>query len=381
MLDWFEEVIELAAKQKDTRKPWLDGYSPVFIYGTGTFAQDVHRVLLENGLPVYGFLDHMGRETPLLLGMPVYTPEKAAQSNIAPERTIVVLGILNYQADIPRITERLTNAGFCKILTAVDLYDLFGRELGIRYWLTNRDFYFPMQSILEEMQRRWADESSRTVFRAVMEFRLTGDAARLPIPDLANPYHPTDLPAWKLPLRFVDCGAFDGDTLAGFAKNRIKIHSVAAFEPDPVNFAKLSHYVRTHQGEFVEANLFPCGVYSSTVQLAFESGGSMASSISKHGTTIIQCVALDDAIPTFAPNLIKMDIEGAEYDALLGARHILNTYTPGLAISLYHRPEHLWQLPILVENIAPEKYRFYVRSHARNDFELVLYAIPMEQKG
>jgi hypothetical protein len=143
---------------------------------------------------------------------------------------------------------------------------------------------------------------------------------------------------------------------------------------------KLSRFVSSHKRELPEVNLFPCGVYSSTVQLAFETGQGMASNISNRGTTFIQCVALDDAIPTLAPNLIKMDIEGAEYNALLGARLIISTHTPGLAVSLYHRPEHLWQLPMLVESIAPGKYKFYTRSHAMNDFELVLYAIPAEQE-
>jgi hypothetical protein len=106
----------------------------------------------------------------------------------------------------------------------------------------------------------------------------------------------------------------------------------------------------------------------------------MASNISSKGTTVIQCVSLDDAIPTFAPNLIKMDIEGAEYDALLGARQLITAHTPGIAASLYHRPEHLWQLPKLVENIAPGKYNFHMRSHAMNDFELVMYALPADQQ-
>ena len=102
----------------------------------------------------------------------------------------------------------------------------------------------------------------------------------------------------------------------------------------------------------------------------------MASNISKSGATVVQCTAIDDVLPNFAPNLIKMDIEGAEYDAILGARNTIASYLPGLAISLYHRPEHIWQLPFLVENIAPKKYQFFVRSHALNGFELVLYAIP-----
>jgi len=43
-----------------------------------------------------------------------------------------------------------------------------------------------------------------------------------------------------------------------------------------------------------------------------------------------------------------------------------------------HRPEHLWQVPLLIETIAPDKYSYHIRSHALNDFDLVLYAIPKE---
>ena len=79
-----------------------------------------------------------------------------------------------------------------------------------------------------------------------------------------------------------------------------------------------------------------------------------------------------------APNYIdfmSIDIEGAEYDALLGAREMIHRHRPGLAICLYHRPEHLWQIPLLVHswNLG---YRFFLRSHALNGWELVLYSMP-----
>jgi len=380
MAKWLEPLIMKAAQQKEIRAPWLDSFSPIFIYGTGTFAQDVHRVVVDNGLPVYGFIDHLTREDPFLFGMPIYSPEKAAEITGVAGKSLVILGIHNYQADVSNIIGRLEKAGFKKILNSVDIYDFFGRELGVRYWLTSRDYYFSLQTFLEEMDLLWKDDVSRALFRAILEFRLTGDTTKLPTPDLVNPYHPTDLPLWKMPLRFVDCGAFDGDTLADFIKNKIELEAVAAFEPDLINYMKLSRFVSSHKKELPEVNLFPCGVYSSTAQLAFETGQGMASNISSRGTTLIQCVALDDAIPTLAPNLIKMDIEGAEYNALLGARQMISKHTPALAVSLYHRPEHLWQLPMLVESIAPGKYNFYIRSHAMNDFELVLYAVPVEQE-
>lgn len=175
----------------------------------------------------------------------------------------------------------------------------------------------------------------------------------------------------------MDCGAFDGDTLRQLAGTGLAVEAVAAFEPDPANFLKLAHYVRSQHASLPAAvSLFPCGLHSSTEQLRFSSGQGAGSHASTSGDTVIQCVSLDEALPCFRPNLIKMDIEGAEYAALWGAHRTLAEHRPGLAICLYQRPEHLWQIPLLVRdwNLA---YRFYLRSHCLNGFDLVLYAFPM----
>ena len=376
MTDWLKQLLDDVQEQKKDKAPWLDGYSPILIYGTGVFAQDIQRVLTDHGLPVHGFVDHMVRQTPSLNGIPVFTPETVQVSSKTGRDPVVVLGIHNYQANIPQIIQRLGACGFTRVVTTIELYDFFGDVLGVRYWLTSRDFYPPLEPVLEELLALWSDESSRSLYRSILEFRLRGDASLLPPPDLVNPYHPLDLPAWQSPLRFVDCGAFNGDTLAEFIRNDIEIEAVAAFEPDLVNFNQLTHFIVDNREKMPSAQLWPCGVFSSTRQLKFETGQGMASNISSTGTMVIQCVALDEVLPTFSPNLIKMDIEGAEYDALLGARNLIAAYQPRLAISLYHRPEHLWQLPLLVERLAPGKYQFMMRSHAQDDFDLVLYAIP-----
>lgn len=66
-------------------------------------------------------------------------------------------------------------------------------------------------------------------------------------------------------------------------------------------------------------------------------------------------------IPTF----IKMDIEGAEVDALLGARKTLEKYAPKLAISIYHKWSHRWEIPLLIHSFC-EDYKFYLKkSHPR----------------
>ena len=131
MTNWIQELIERTTAQQKSKASWLDAYSPIFIYGTGTFAQDIHRVLVDNGLPVCGFLDHMER-TSSVNGLPVHTPEKAVERTAWQGKSVVILGIHNYQADLPRINQRLAKLGFQRIITPIELYDFFGQGLGVQ---------------------------------------------------------------------------------------------------------------------------------------------------------------------------------------------------------------------------------------------------------
>lgn len=365
-----EKLISLLETQSSPNIPfWEYSRSKIFIYGAGGMAQSVYRVLTERGLVVSGFLDHRIPVNPFLNGLPILKPENALGA-------IVVIGIHNRDADIPAIIERLKISSAARIVNPIELYDFFSDELGIRYWLTKRDYYFSFKSLIQEVGEIWADEASQLLYTSILEFRITGDYSILPQPDLAHQYFPLDIPTWKTPLRFVDCGAFDGDTLLNFQKSNILLEAVSAFEPDENNFRKLAQFVNANESYFPSVNLWPCGVSSSTRQMTFDTGQGEASAVSSGGSSMVQCVSLDETIPNFMPNLIKMDIEGAEPDALLGARNLIQKSHPGLAISIYHRPEHLWQIPLLVENIAKGQYRYYLRSHAFNDFDVVLYAVP-----
>jgi hypothetical protein len=84
---------------------------------------------------------------------------------------------------------------------------------------------------------------------------------------------------------------------------------------------------------------------------------------------------LDDVLHGQEINLIKLDIEGAEPEALRGARRLIEKYRPGLAICLYHHPHHLWSIPLWVHDLNLG-YRLFYRAHQHNTFEAVLYAVP-----
>ena len=72
-------------------------------------------------------------------------------------------------------------------------------------------------------------------------------------------------------------------------------------------------------------------------------------------------------------SLIKMYIEGAELDAISGAKHLIENGSP-LAISVYHKPSDIWMIPELILSINP-CYKFYLRHYSKSIVDTVLYGI------
>ncbi len=97
-----------------------------------------------------------------------------------------------------------------------------------------------------------------------------------------------------------------------------------------------------------------------------------SSYISDSGNTFIQCISLDDILPSLIPTYIKMDIEGAEIEAIKGARNIINEHKPELAISVYHKIEHLWNVPLLLKSIKSNN-KLYLRSYTHISQETLFY--------
>jgi FkbM family methyltransferase len=93
---------------------------------------------------------------------------------------------------------------------------------------------------------------------------------------------------------------------------------VFAFEPDPSNLAVLEHHMQING--LTNVSIVPAAVSNQDGQTAFECSASMGR-IAASGSTLVRTMRLDQ-LPS--PDLIKMDIEGGEGDALDGARRILS---------------------------------------------------------
>ena len=148
-----------------------------------------------------------------------------------------------------------------------------------------------------------------------------------------------------------------------------------AFEPDPINYRALVELGRQWPAE-LQAKLSPvqAALGSSAGTIFIEPTGT-ASSVTGHGSVEVPCLTLDEALGDSAPTFLKLDIEGAEPEALQGARRLIETHTPVITVCVYHVQDHLWRIPLYIRSIG-DQYSFFLRPHNEEGWDLICYAIP-----
>ncbi len=175
---------------------------------------------------------------------------------------------------------------------------------------------------------------------------------------------------------FADVGCYDGLSAAFFDKWCNGHGFSYCFEPDTTNIARI-HRILKNKG-VSSYELIDKGVWSKNGTLQFVSTGNSVSHVcfdegESDSANSIQVVALDEILYDKGVTFIKMDIEGAELEALKGAKKIISEQKPKLAICVYHKPEDIWVLPELILEYNKD-YKFYLRHYSYQDNETVLYA-------
>ena len=178
---------------------------------------------------------------------------------------------------------------------------------------------------------------------------------------------------------FVDCGCFDGATCFNFAGwcGSKGFEHIYSFEADPKNYEKSKELL----APLGKCELFPYGTSDANKKVYFASDAFETSCIISReeaekknfeGVTEIETVALDDVLAGKRVTFIKMDIEGAEYEALMGAKKLIMENRPRMAISVYHKFEDFVTLADLVLSMHPD-YRIAYRHYGFDDLETVMY--------
>lgn len=219
----------------------------------------------------------------------------------------------------------------------------------------------------------FADDISRKVYFDAIAYRTTHQPKDAPNYTKHDQYFVKELVPLTDHEVFIDCGAFDGDTLKAFFKAcHHRYQSIVCFEPVEEYHRRLKN---RSNGKNVTA--IRAGVYktSTTLQFNAEEGKGSSITTASERTISVPVCAIDDVPECREATFIKMDIEGSELAALQGAKQTILRNRPKLAICIYHRHKDFIEIPMWIHNLVPE-YQLYVRHHSFSVNETVLYAIP-----
>lgn len=171
---------------------------------------------------------------------------------------------------------------------------------------------------------------------------------------------------------FLDVGSFDGATVVRFKEWYKDDCSIYSFEPDVVSVNKVQKTLTENK---IEANIMPYGAWNENTTLSFNISNAGTSRVSNEGSSVIEARMIDSIIDEKV-GFIKMDVEGVEREALLGARKTITRDKPILAISVYHKSSDIIDLFSLIDDFSID-YKYYIRHYATSAAETILYAIPV----
>lgn len=350
----------------------------LILYGAGTIGRAVLAKLRAAGVEPAAFADDTPEKRGTLVdGVEVMTTEEAASR--FGDRAVFVVTILNPKLRFAEARRRLQTLTRARVVSFLHLAWKYPDS-----FLPYYQFILPQELLGSRQDIRRAfrifdDEESRRQFTAHIRFRLRLEHEALPRNSRAA-YFPHDVPlGLGSDATFVDCGAYDGDSIRGFLEHTGgRFGGIYAFEPDAANCERLRRYVASLDPHATERiRVLNAGAGSTRSKLRFNSTGDMSASFGGgDAATEVEVLPLDEVVETEdGPLYLKFDVEGAEWEALDGARRLIARPQTRLAVSVYHRPADLWLLPLRMNEMSPHS-RLFLRTEGEDGMDVICYAVP-----
>lgn len=333
------------------------------IFGSGAVGCSVAGSLISLGGQIIAFCDNYKTGMNEIFNLPIISPKQLLQQY----KDAIVIVAVDYKHN-DEIHNQLLGMGFRR----ENIYRRFFELYDIDKMKQHYEGY------------KWAynffdDDVSKKLLLDRIRMYLTG--VELNRTSSAPQYFEPKIISLEENEVFVDGGAWIGDTADEFirhtklGKARGYRH-IYSFEPDNVAREKATHLL----DNYTNVDVIGKGLWSCDTELKFFSdGGNAGSSFVIGNCSISIPVTSLDSFLAGKPNhdlptFIKLDIEGAEKEALIGARNIIRKKHPKLAVCVYHKPEDIYELPKLIYEMD-QSYKFTLEQYADGIYETVLYAV------
>ena len=343
---------------------------PILMYGMGNGADKILAVCEKYGIEIADFFASDG----FVRGHSFHGKVVLSYSE-AKARYGSFIVLLSFASSLPDVLATIRRVAAENELYAPDV-PVFGSNL------FNLEFFRANETSFREAYELLGDEQSKKTFADVIRYKLSGDISYLDACEADEEETTRSLLNPETIHDYADLGAYNGDTIRRLIPLAPNLRRVVAFEPDRRNFRKLSEYAETVTDKYSITPL-PFAAWSKNETLIMDASGNrnanLADAAKAKKTVEVEADSLDNRLGDLRPDYIKYDVEGSEREALLGSAETIRRFRPRLLVSLYHRSEDLFALPLLLKALAPD-YDFYLRKLPYIPaWDLNLYAIPKEE--
>ncbi len=354
----------------ETRKP----EQPIVLFGAGFGLKSILLNFEQHGLNVACVCDNdKSKQGALIDGRYEVLSLEACMQRV-PNALYVISSPLHYSEILRQLEDTVEKERICSI------------DFECGHYFSGRDFKAYLAKNIKRftaLSEVLCDDISKATLYNVVKAHLSGKREDFECACVVEDdwYLFNSLLAPRAESVYVDCGAYDGDTVLLFDQRATHGYkSIFAFEPDEVSRLKLEAAIANNNIRNV--HVIGKGAYDCDGRLKFTQDG-MYSTVANGNKSPrpqtdaveIDVTKIDSVLNGEVVDIVKMDIEGAEYRALLGAERSIRKHKPRLAICLYHNVEDFIQIPELLLSMVPE-YNLSLRHHSKGCTDTILYAVP-----
>jgi len=232
-----------------------------------------------------------------------------------------------------------------------------------------KDDFLKNKHKYQEIYNILSDEKSKEVFTKVINFKISFDLKFMKgfTNNFDEQYFDKELIPNIKDIIFIDGGAYVGDTIPNIIQNFPDYKKIYCIEPNDLHI-KIAKRDFEDQRDIEFIN---CGLGKEKIEI---NQAQESQDICTHDYQAININTIDNLIKGKI-DFIKLDIEGAEQDAVIGAKQTILDNHPILAICIYHKAEDWYKVPELVLDIRND-YKVYIRHYMEGIYETVMYFIP-----
>lgn len=341
---------------------------PIVLYGVGFFGAVIVRNFRNEGMKVECFCDSNKQGTDTETGLRIISPkelnEKHSQAN-------VIISVANPSTE-QAVYETILKLGFDEkqIFHFKDAYQFITQSRVERVSLTMEE----LRNHLDGYERAYdlfTDETSKNIVLQTVHNYLFHTLFQYDTP--TESYFPEQF-SFSDNEVFIDGGIYTGDTTEEFIKRtNQKYARIIGFDIDENNLS----VARKNLIGLDNVEIIPKGLWNQATVMNAELGIMAGSNLNEKAENQVELVSLDEIFKQGYiqdyPTFIKLDIEGSEKEALLGAKKIIQKVKPKLAVCVYHKPEDMYLIPELIKKLNPE-YKLFMRHYSPYIWDTVLYA-------